>query len=205
MEANMKKRSGMILIILVVFLILLIPAYFLMVKSNEKREAEETADDTEKVLDISTSDVTSVEFTLDEQQVLFRLEDDTWKLEGDDSFEVEATAVENVISTVAEMTSARTLEDVEDLSEYGLTNPSQTVTLTLQDGTTYNIYFGDSNESTGNDYVYVDSDKTKVYTVDYSIAQTFDGTLDDFQAEEDDTEEDTAEEDTAEEDATEEE
>jgi hypothetical protein len=189
MEANMKKRSGITLIILVVFLILLIPVYVLIVKSNEKKEAEESADSTEKVLDISTSDVTSVEFTLDEQQVLFRLEDDTWKLDGDDTFEVEATTVENLISTLAEMTSVRTLDDVEDLSEYGLANPSQTVTLTLQDGTTYNIYFGDSNESTGNDYVYVDNNTTKVYTVDYSIAQTMDGTLDDFQVEEDTAEE----------------
>jgi hypothetical protein len=188
-ENSVKKRSGMTLILWVVFLILLALVYLFIVKSNEKREAKEAAENAETVLDLSVSDVTAVEFTLEEQKVIFQLEADTWKLSGDDSFEVEATAVESVISTIAEMTSERTLEEVEDLSEYGLTNPNQTVTLTLQDGTAYHIYFGASNASTGNDYVYVDNDSTRVYTVDYSIAETFDGTLEDFRVEEETSEE----------------
>jgi uncharacterized protein YpmB len=189
MEINMKKRSGMTLILWVVCLILLALAYFFIVKSNEKREAKEAAENTETVLNVSASDVTAVEFTLEEQQVIFQLEEDSWKLSGDASFEVEATAVESVLSAITEMTSERTLEEVEDLSEYGLSNPNQTVTLTLQDGTTHHIYFGASNASTGNDYVYVDNDSTKVYTVDYSIAQAFDGTLEDFRVEEEASEE----------------
>ena len=52
-------------------------------------------------------------------------------------------------------------------------------------------HFGNTNDSTGNDYVYVDDNSTKVYTIGSSVAQTYSGTLEDYRVVEEETTETT--------------
>lgn len=187
----MKRRNMRNLIILVVLLIALIAVYCVVRYRAQKTQEAEEAETSESVLDLVTSEVESIQFTLDGQQVSFVKTDDVWTLEGEDTFEVESSAVEEAISAVAGMTSERTLEDVEDLAEYGLDQPVQTVVLKTKEGVTHNIYFGNTNDSTGNDYVYVDDNSTKVYTIGSSVAQTYSGTLEDYRVVEEETTETT--------------
>lgn len=189
----MKQRKSRNLILLMVLLVALIAVYFVIHHNNQKAQEAEEATSSEQVLNLEASEVESIQFTLDGQQVSFTKTDDTWKLEGDDTFAVEGSAVENAISAVAGMTSERTLENVEDLAEYGLEQPVQTVVLKTKDGVTHSIYFGNSNDSTGNDYVYIDDDSTKVYTIGSSVAQTFSGTLEDYRVVEEESTEDSEE------------
>ena len=191
MEDIMKRRNMRNLIILVVLLIALIAVYCVVRYRAQKTQEAEEAETSESVLDLVTSEVESIQFTLDGQQVSFVKTDDVWTLEGKDTFEVESSAVEEAISAVAGMTSERTLEDVEDLAEYGLDQPVQTVVLKTKEGVTHNIYFGNTNDSTGNDYVYVDDNSTKVYTIGSSVAQTYSGTLEDYRVVEEETTETT--------------
>lgn len=184
----MKRHNLRNLILLVLLMIALISVYCIIRYNSQKDQEAQNADASKKVLSLEQPDVVLIQFTLEEQQVTFVKDGDTWKLSGDDSFEVNASAVENAISAVADMTSERTLEEVADLAEYGLDKPAQTVVLKSQGDVTYHIYFGNTNEATGNDYVYSADDKTKVYTVSSSVAQTFTGTLEDFRAVEEETE-----------------
>lgn len=189
----MKRHNLRNLILLVLLMIALISVYCIIRYNSQKDQEAQNADTSKKVLSLEQPDVVWIQFTLEEQQVTFVKDGDTWKLSGDDSFEVNASAVESAISAVADMTSERTLEDVADLAEYGLDKPAQTVVLKSQGDVTYHIYFGNTNEATGNDYVCSGDDKTKVYTVSSSVAQTFTGTLEDFHAVEEDTESQEAE------------
>lgn len=183
----MKRRNMRNLIIWVAILIALIVVYCVVRYQSQKTQEAEEAETSEAVLNLETSEVESIQFTLDGQQVVFEKTDEVWKLESDDTFEVESSAVEEAVSAVAYMTSERTLEDVTDLSEYGLEQPVQTVVLKTKEGVTHHIYFGNTNDSTGNDYVYIDDDSTKVYTVDSSVAQNFSGTLEDYRVVEEET------------------
>ncbi|MDE6432714.1 MAG: DUF4340 domain-containing protein [Lachnospiraceae bacterium] len=173
----MKRRN---LILLVLLMIALISVYYVIRYNNLEKQEEQNTDASEKVLSLELSDVVFIQFDLDGQQVIFVKDGDTWKLSGDDSFRVNASAVESVILALTDMTSERTLEEITDLAEYGLDDPVQVVVLKSQEGTSCNIYFGRSNETTGNDYVCLDDDKTRVYTVSSSVAQTFTGNLENY-------------------------
>ena len=184
----MKKHNWRNLILLVLLLISLIPVYYVISYNNQKNQEAENETESKRILSMEMLDVASVQFTLDGEEVTFTKTDDGWKLEGDDSFEVEASVIENTISSVTDMTANREMTDVENLAEYGLEQPVQKVVLKDSDGITHNIYFGSSNDSTGDDYVYIGDDKTKVYTVAASVAQTFTGTLEDYRVAEEDAE-----------------
>lgn len=176
----MKQSKLRNLILLVLLMAALISVYYVIRQNNQKNQEIENADVSEKVLPLEQSDVVFVQFVLEGQQVTFVKDDDLWKLSGDDSFVVNAGAVESAILTVTDMASERTLEEVADLEEYGLDKPVQTVVLKSQEDIRFDIYFGSSNETTGNDYVCLGSDKTTVYTVSSGVAQTFTGTLEDY-------------------------
>lgn len=184
----MKKHNWRNLILLVLLLISLIPVYYVISYNNQKDQEAENETESKRILSMEMSDVASVQFTLDGEEVTFTKTENAWKLEGDDSFEVEASVVENTISAITDMTANREITDVENLAEYGLEQPVQKVVLKDSDGITHNIYFGSSNDSTGDDYVYIGDDKTKVYTVAASVAQTFTGTLEDYRVTEEDAE-----------------
>ena len=91
--------------------------------------------------------------------------------------------------------SDRVLSDVEDLEEYGLDTPSNTLKIVTKDSgddssedsaddsaktVTTNLYVGDENSSTSQYYVYKDDDKTTVYMVDASSIEPFTKDLYDY-------------------------
>ncbi|MDO5156670.1 MAG: DUF4340 domain-containing protein [Eubacteriales bacterium] len=175
-------KKGKTLILLIVVMIAFVLIYFKMAQKNvASDEVEETATQ-EAVLQIKQADVTAVCFSLEGKPVTFKKVENTWVVDGDENFEVNQSELNSKLSTLLEMTSARTLENVESLDEYGLKQPMQTVEITLQDGTMETVYFGDINDSTANSYVYLESDPTKVYTVIYSVERAFEGELEAYRA-----------------------
>lgn len=191
----MKKKKWMPLVVCAVLLVILFVVYFMLKNQNAKSEEEENADTSIQVLNVATEDVVSIRFKLDGKEETFTLQDETWALESDNSFEVDGDALDSLIATITEMTADRKLEDVTDLSEYGLDEPVQTAVLTDKDGNTYTIYWGDSNSLTGDDYIYINDQTDTVYTVSYSVAESLNATLEEYRKQEEETtEEDTAEE-----------
>ena len=70
------------------------------------------------------------------------------------------------------MEADRVLENVDDLTEYGLDSPSNSVTVTTDDGTTkFNI--GDENTSTNQYYIAKDDEDSTVYVVSSSTVTPF--------------------------------
>lgn len=196
----MKKKKWMPLVVCAVLLVILFVVYFMLKNQNAKSEEEENADTSIQVLNLATEDVVSIRFKLDGNEETFTLQDETWALESDNSFEADGDALDSLIATITEMTADRKLEDVTDLSEYGLDEPVQTAVLTDKDGNTYTIYWGDSNSLTGDDYIYINDQTDTVYTVSYSVAESLNATLEEYRKQEEETtEEETTEEDTAEE------
>lgn len=178
------KKKGLPLLIGVVALALLTVLYVMLVRHNTETEEEDT---TVKVFDLDTGDVAAVRFTLDGEEETFTLKDDTWSLASDAAFEVDSSKMSTLLDTVTAMAATRTLDNVTDLSEYGLDEPVQTMVLTMADGTVYTICWGSSNDMTGDDYVYIKEKEDVVYTVDYSILDALGETLEDYRAQEETT------------------
>lgn len=136
---------------------------------------EETEAETEGVtpLEISADDLTEV--TVKNENGTFTLvkdADGVWSNKEDAEFPLDVDTWTTKLSSLESMTAVRTLEDPEDLAEYGLDDAAVQVTLVTADGST-ELYIGNQNESTYDYYVYVDSPDT-VYTVGSSAATAMD-------------------------------
>ena len=136
---------------------------------------EETEAETEGVtpLEISADDLTEV--TVKNENGTFTLvkdADGVWSNKEDAEFPLDVDTWTTKLSSLESMTAVRTLEDPEDLTEYGLDDAAVQVTLVTEDGST-ELHIGNQNESTYDYYVYVDSPDT-VYTVGSSAATAMD-------------------------------
>lgn len=188
------KKKGLPLLIGIVVLVFLTVAYVILVKHN----TETVEDTTVKMFDLENEDVAALQFTLDGKEETFTLESDTWSLASDAAFEVDSSKMSTLLDTVTGMAASRKLENVTDLSEYGLDEPVQTLVLTMADGTVYTICWGGTNDVTGDDYVYIKEKESIVYTVDYSVLEAVGESIEDYRTEEETTTEDETSEATTE-------
>ena len=141
------KKKGLPLVTGIILLILLVTIYILLVKQNEKASAE--GEETIKVLDVTSENVKSVKLVLDKKEEIFSRHEDTWTLMSDSDFNVDSAQLDSLVSSLTGLSASRLLEDVSDLSQYGLEQPAQTIVLTDGNGKEYTICFGDSNDVTG--------------------------------------------------------
>ncbi|MCC8051490.1 MAG: DUF4340 domain-containing protein [Clostridiales bacterium] len=178
----MKNNKSFKLIAGVVVIAVLGGVYYGLTVYNKKtEEAEEEAAAGETILEVDTSALTAVTYTIDGEQVSFSLQDDgTWQKDDDETFPVDSSALLAPLDEASALKSVRTLTEVEDISEYGLDEPQNTITLTDEDGTETVITIGDNNASTGNDYLMLNEDETTIYTVSTDLSSAFSDDLYDY-------------------------
>ncbi len=147
------------------------------VSSQEAKEAEEK-DTSVDLVSLKADDVTAVSFTADQNEVEFDKKDDTWTKKSDADFPVNQDTVDSAVKGVASLTADQEISDVEDLSEYDLDSPQNTITLTTADGdTTLEVGMESSNNQ---HYVKKADDDKNVYLVSSTSIEPFMGTLYDF-------------------------
>ena len=148
------------------------------VSKEEKTESSEEESKTE-VFSMKTDDIKSLEFIVDKKEVTFEKKDDSWVKKDETAFPVNQTTLDSAASAIETVEADRVLEDVEDLTEYGLDSPSNTVTVDTADGTTkFNI--GDENTSTNQYYISKDDDDSTVYVVAADTVSPFMNSLYDY-------------------------
>ena len=147
------------------------------VTSQEEKETEEN-DTSVDLVSLEADDITAVSFTADQDNVEFDKKDDSWTEKSDANFPVNQDTVDSAVKGVASLTAAQEISDVEDMSQYDLDNPQNTITLTTADGDT-SLQIG--MESSNNQYyVKKEDDDKNVYLVSSSSIEPFMGTLYDF-------------------------
>ena len=147
------------------------------VTSQEEKETEEN-DTSVDLVSLEADDITAVSFTADQNEVEFDKKDDSWTEKSDANFPVNQDTVDSAVKGVASLTADQEISDVEDMSQYDLDNPQNTITLTTADGDT-SLQIG--MESSNNQYyVKKEDDDKNVYLVSSSSIEPFMGTLQDF-------------------------
>lgn len=147
------------------------------VTSQEEKETEEN-DTSVDLVSLEADDITAVSFTADQNEVEFDKKDDSWTEKSDANFPVNQDTVDSAVKGVASPTADQEISDVEDMSQYDLDNPQNTITLTTADGDT-SLQIG--MESSNNQYyVKKEDDDKNVYLVSSSSIEPFMGTLYDF-------------------------
>ena len=171
-----KKKKGKGLLFAVLILIVLLVLYFVIdlqqKKADQEAETEETKDSSLPV-SVTDDEIAKVTVKNGDVTMTYTKNDDTWTYEEDSDFPLDESAVDTKMSKLTSLTVDRVLESPEDLSEYGLDEPKQEVTVLKTDGTAFTLYIGNQNSSNNDFYVKVD-DGTDVYTMPASSVNVFD-------------------------------
>lgn len=150
----MKKQKKQ-LIALCILLLICIVAWVGLTKwnkSQEQKKQEEEEASKVTVTDVNTEDVNAFSYQYNNETLSFVKEDDTWYYEADKSISLDQDTMETLVATTAQLAAEQEIKDYEDLSEYGLETPSNTITLTTGDGTT-TLLIGNKNDMLSQYYV----------------------------------------------------
>ena len=178
----MKKKS-VNLITAVGVLVVLSGAYVgvkAYVAKQEAADTESAEEENPEIISIASADVKSIKFVIDKKEVTFEKDGDSWVKSDETGFPVDQDKIDTLVSSLNSIKAERTLENVEDASEYELDQPENTITVTTEDGETTVIQLGMENDSTSQEYIDLNEDSSTVYVVSNSTFSSFEGTLYDF-------------------------
>lgn len=174
----MKNKKALRLIILLGVIILLLILYLFLRNYNqaqEQKEDEEAED--EVILSFEEDDIKNISFLISGEEVSFSKEEEEWIYDKDNAFPVNQEQMGILTDSLAEVTANRVLTNVEDLSTYGLDDPEDIIQVTSSDDEVTKITVGNTNESTGDCYIYLNDDNKTVYTVTGDLSTVFSGNL----------------------------
>lgn len=149
------------------------------VSKEEQTESSSEEENKTEVFSVKTEDIKSLEFIVDKKETTFEKKDDSWVKKDETDFPVNQTTLDSAASAIETVEADRVLKNVDNLTEYGLDSPSNTITVDTSDGTTkFNI--GDENTSTNQYYITKDDDDSTVYVVAASTVTPFMDSLYDY-------------------------
>ena len=183
-----KRKKKQLIFIFVCFTVIL--AAYLGSKYYQNHLPVDDEEDEISVLDIDTSLVNEIGITNGEETINLQKDNDTWKCVDDKDFTIDSTKLQVFLDAAGSITSELKIENVTDMSQYGLAHPSLSISLQW-DSNLYTIYIGDRNTVAGGVYYLKINDEDTVYTIENYKYNMLNKTKEDFAAEE---ETETAEE-----------
>ena len=183
-----KRKKKQLIFIFVCFTVIL--AAYLGSKYYQNHLPVDDEEDEISVLDIDTSLVNEIGITNGEETINLQKDNDTWKCVDDKDFTIDSTKLQVFLDAAGSITSELKIENVTDMSQYGLDHPSLSISLQW-DSNLYPSYIGDRNTVAGGVYYLKRNDEDTVYTIENYKYNMLNKTKEDFAAEE---ETETAEE-----------
>ena len=183
-----KRKKKQLIFIFVCFTMIL--AAYLGSQYYQNHFPVDDEEDEISVLDIDTSLVNEIGITNGEETINLQKDNDTWKCVDDKDFTIDSTKLQVFLDAAGSITSELKIENVTDMSQYGLDHPSLSISLQW-DSNLYTIYIGDRNTVAGGVYYLKINDEDTVYTIENYKYNMLNKTKEDFAAEE---ETETAEE-----------
>ena len=175
MKKKQRQMIGMLLALVV------LAAAFLGIRQYNKNasSATSTTEDTqETVLDVNSDDIISFRYVYEGETYAFEKEDDTWYYADDHSLNLNQERIKAMILKVAPLKADQVIENVTDMSQYGLADPERTIQYETADRSVI-INVGNLNSMTSQYYIAFPSEM-KVYVVTTNVVTGFNYTLDDL-------------------------
>ena len=177
------KKKTVKMILAVAALAVLCGTYVGVSTYVSKQEEAENSKEEEKqvsVTDTSADEIESVQFLIDKQEITFQKKEDLWVKRDDEAFPVSQDTLNNAVGMLGGLKAERVLKDVDDLSEYGLDSPVNTIVFKTKDGEETSIKIGAENESVSQYYVKKNEDDKTVYLVANASLTPFMNSLYDY-------------------------
>lgn len=149
---------------------------------SKQEEAENSKEEEEQVsvTDASADEIETVKFLIDKKEVTFQRKEEEWVKGNDEAFPVSQDTLNNAVGMLGDLKAERVLDDVSDLSEYGLDSPVNTIVFKTKMGEETSIKIGAKNESVSQYYVKKNEDDKKVYLVASASIEPFMNSLYDY-------------------------
>ena len=179
----MKNKKG--LIVGIIILVLLLGAYFLLRYLNLDEEDTAEEDAAETVFEIDADDISNIQIVSGENTFDFSHGDDKWNYVEDDKFPLSESAILDKVSSLTSVSSMRTIEDPDNLADFGLENPEVTATVTDTDGKETELALGATNDAVSGCYMSMNGDTSKIYLVDTTLKTNLEFDLSDIAEKED--------------------
>mgnify|MGYP004515980693 FL=1 len=161
--------------------LVVLAAAFLGIRQYNKNASSATSiteDTQETVLDVNSDDITSFCYVYEGETYAFEKEDDTWYYADDHSLNLNQDRIKAMILKVAPLKADQVIENVTDMSQYGLADPERTIQYETADRSVI-INIGNLNSMTSQYYVAFPSEM-KVYVVTTNVVTGFNYTLEDL-------------------------
>ncbi len=157
------------IIILLCVLAVLVGAFFAVTYLWNEEEAPENDNKIQSIELFTTSKDNIVEMSLKVkgEDFTFVRSEDKWVLKGKEDVKLKQSAVDYLCIDLAAIYAQKCVEenaDADDISAYGLKEPTGTYNLKLADGSTKTFYLGDKNPVTST-YYFKMADTDDVYTI----------------------------------------
>lgn len=171
------KGQNKQMLVMVLILVFLVGAFFGL-KQYNKVQGEKGGEETgEVVADVSKEDIVKLSYDYEGVTYTFEKVDGTWYYAEDHSQKIMQYLIDNMALMVGPMKADQVIENVTDLSQYGLTEPSRTISFETADAS-YTFEVGDYNSASGVYYLHKPSETT-VYAVPSEVVSIFNKTLED--------------------------
>lgn len=171
------KRNQKLLVMLAV-LVVLVGATVLAAKLTEKSQVVDPDVDDVVIFSVDPEEVTSLSWTYGGETCAAVYKDGIWCSAEDSSIELDEAYLEDMTAQLESLIAYRTIDDPDDLENYGLREPQNTICVNYLDDLT--LFLG--NETGIGGQYYCSIDDGKVYLVDESIVEAFSYSLDDILA-----------------------
>ena len=152
------KRMGILCIVLIVCCI---ATFSVRQVENYKEQIKNSG---EVVLQVSTDSVQSLFWKYEDTELSFH-KDEKWLYDEDENFPVDQDKIEELLTVFQDFTAAFEIDEVEDLTQYGLEDPMCTISITTEDQT-YEIKLGDYSKMDEERYVSIGDDKVYLAQTD---------------------------------------
>ena len=175
----MSQKNKKTLVIAVVALAVLLVAWLgvsTMTRHMKEKQESEAADQaaTLAILSLPENDIAAISYPGDDGEIHLEQKNGQWT-NAEDGHVLTGSRMKLLTDDLAALTAERVIEDVTDLTTYGLADSARTINITMQDGTQYALVCGDKNTTTNELYVQLASDKTKVYLTKTALDSHFSG------------------------------
>jgi hypothetical protein len=166
---NKKKKKNAITIMLLLLVLIISGIGYGMLKAHnnrvEKEKAEKEAKDNSVMLnDFEADSIANLTVTSKDENFVFVKVGDTWILQGEEDYPLSQSKLTSMVSGIAKLSATRmVVENPEDLSEYGLDQPSILIKAVTTEGKEYSLQIGDKLP-TDTDYFGTTTDHT-VYVI----------------------------------------
>ncbi len=175
----MKKQKKQFMILLILFALVAGGGFGFLkyLEIQEQKEAEELAAKTIYVTKLDAEDITEFTVWYYGEKRPFEKRDGKWIAMNKEKADIQQKIVNNFAAELAGLVAANKIENVKDLSEFGLDEPGRSVVFKVGEKN-YDIRIGDYNDVSEFYYVYEASDETVVYSVEPGVLTGFFGVSD---------------------------